>query len=242
MKVAYSLHLHHPEIMFLKSREPELIEEMDREDCDITMLHNTYRQFRYINSLLSKWRHIYSHEIKPVLMSQNSTSLLDIGFGGGDITRSIEKWASLDGFDINITAIDPDKRAYKYCHETYTDSSIEWKKCRSTDLVADGKKYDIVISNHVLHHLKDDEVLKLLEESEQLSTQKVLFNDIERSAIGYFLFSSLSRIFFHNSFITKDGLTSIRRSFKGSELKKLIPKNWRVKRSFPFRIFLVHER
>lgn len=240
--MAYSVHIHRHKIMFLGKRKPELIEEMDRANCDVTKLHNTYKQFHYINSLLSKWKYIYIHEIKPVLLSQTSTSLLDIGFGGGDITRSIEKWATSDGFDINITAIDPDQRAYKYCKKTYPGSDIKWKQCRSTDLVADGKKYDIVISNHVLHHLKDDEVLKLLEESEQLSTQKVLFNDIERSAIGYLLFNGISRLFFHNSFITKDGLTSIRRSYKSSELRKLTPNNWNVKRSFPFRLFLIHEK
>lgn len=242
MKVAFSILIPHLEIMFLEDRDPELTEEMDREDCDLNRLHNTYKQFHTINKLLSKWRTIYVAEIRPVLVSKNEATLLDIGFGGGDITRSIEKWAIQDELNVNITAIDPDKRANTYCQNFYSDSNITWKQCRSTDLVADNHKFDIVISNHVIHHLHDEEIFKLLEEAEQLSKYKVIFNDIERSLFGYMLFGALSRIFFHRSYITVDGLTSIRRSFKHSELKKLVPANWKVKRSFPFRLFLIHEK
>jgi 2-polyprenyl-3-methyl-5-hydroxy-6-metoxy-1,4-benzoquinol methylase len=228
--------------MFLGNREPELIEEMDRENCDLNKLHNTYRQFHYINKLISKWRTLYVKEIRPVLEKQGEATLLDIGFGGGDITTSIGLWAQKDGLNLKITAVDPDERAFTYCRENHSNPNIEWLKCTSSDLVEKNLEYDIVISNHVIHHLSDEEVLTLLDESEKLSTGKVIFNDIERNFLGYLLFYVFSRVLFHNSFITEDGLTSIRRSFKRSELKKLIPHNWKVKRSFPFRLFLIHEK
>lgn len=228
--------------MFLANREPGLVEEMDKENCNILKLHHTYRQFHYVNRLISKWRMLYINEIRPILESQDESSLLDIGFGGGDITRSIERWARKDGHSIKITAVDPDERAFTYCQENYPNSETEWLQCTSTDLLADGLTYDIVISNHVLHHLPDKEILKLLQETEQLCRRKAIFNDIERSTIGYYLFSVFSRLFFRNSFITKDGLTSIRRSFKKQELKELIPQTWKVKRAFPFRLFLTHEK
>ncbi|MDZ7808596.1 MAG: methyltransferase domain-containing protein [Gracilimonas sp.] len=158
--------------MFLGKREPGLVEEMDKEDCDIHKLHNTYRQFHYVNKLISKWKTLYIKEIRPILESQDKNTLLDIGFGGGDITRSIEQWARKDGLNVKITAVDPDERAFKYCQENYTDSEIEWLQCTSTDLLTDDHTYDIVISNHVLHHLTDDEILKLLQETEQLSQKK----------------------------------------------------------------------
>lgn len=228
--------------MFLGSREPGLIEEMDRENCDQNKLNNTYTQFHYINKLLSKWRSLYKTEIRPLLAEQHEPTLLDIGFGGGDITRSIEIWAQNDGFDLKITAIDPDDRAFNFCKHKYSDSNIEWLQCTSSDLVAKNLEYDIVISNHLLHHLSDKEILKLLIECEKLSKRKVVFNDIERNTVGYFLFSIFSRILFHNSFITADGLTSIRRSFKRSELESLIPSSWTLRKTFPFRLFLIHEK
>jgi len=228
--------------MFLAEREPGLIEEMDKEDCDLQKLHNTYRQFRYINRLISKWRQLYKNEIRPILAKQTSTTLLDIGSGGGDITCSIENWALKDGYNLKITAADPDDRAFHYCRENHTDRDIEWVKSTSTELLANGSKFDIVISNHLLHHLTDDEIQNLLSECEQLTTQKVVFNDIERNAIGYSFFNVITRLFFRNSFITKDGLTSIRRSFRKSELEKIIPDNWVVRRSFPFRLILIHEK
>lgn len=228
--------------MFLGNREPELIEEMDKENCDLRKLHNTYRQFHYVNKLISKWRALYVNEIRPILLKQKESTLLDIGSGGGDITKSIELWAQNDGFNLRITAVDPDERAFSYCRKHHSRSNIEWLQCTSTDLLEKKREYDIVISNHVIHHLTNEEILKLLGESEKLSKKKIIFNDIERNSLGYLLFNIFSRLFFHDSFITEDGLTSIRRSFKRSELKKLIPKHWEVKKAFPFRLFLIHEK
>ncbi|MBD3617601.1 MAG: methyltransferase domain-containing protein [Gracilimonas sp.] len=227
---------------FLTKRQPQLTEEMDREDCNQVLLNNTYRQFSVINRLLSQWKKVYKKELRPLMQEEKAYSLLDIGFGGGDVTVKLSEWAEQDGINLKITAIDIDRRALDYVQAEYPAKQIYWKYASSTDLVSEHKKFDFVISNHVLHHLHDNQVPLLLNEAKQLASRKVIFNDIERSSIGYVLFNLFSRLIFNNSFITKDGLTSIKRSFTFKELLAVSPSSWKVKSMFPFRLLLIHDK
>jgi len=226
---------------FLSHRQPSLVEFMDKDDCDLIKLENTYKQFSIINGLLSNWKRIYNNRLKPKMKdSKRSYSLLDIGFGGGDIPLAISNWAKKDGIKLQITAIETDSRAFQYAQSLQSDPSVSFLKCSSTDLVNEHKLFDFVISNHVLHHLDEESALKVLNEAKTLANTLVIFNDIERSDIGYLLFNIFSRPLFWNSFITADGLTSIKRCYTKYELQHLAPNNWQVERSFPFRLLLTY--
>lgn len=227
---------------FLSKRNPALIEEMDKDDCDHRLLENTYKQFPLINRLLSQWHRTYRNEILPLVSRGRSYTLLDIGFGGGDVPINLAKWAEKDGIELNITAIDTDRRAYKYAHSYYSNGLVTWRCTSTRELLLNGEQFDFVISNHLLHHLHDNDVLTLLEEAKALCQRKVIFSDIERSKVGYTLFSIFSRLIFSHSFITNDGLISIKRSFTQPELRALVPDDWIVKHRFPFRLLLTHEK
>lgn len=225
--------------LFLTNRAEDAKELMDDPDCDREELFNTYRQFSVINSLISQWSKIYQQQIVPLCKELDHTcSLLDIGFGGGDIPINIAKWAKNDRLKIEITAIETDHRAYEYVQNLEPPDNISFKLMSSTELLARGGKYDVVISNHLLHHLDQSNLKQVLEESKKLSRYAVLFNDLERSDVAYGLFSILSRPIFRSSFITKDGLTSIKRSYTKDELQQVVPEGWQVHRLFPFRLLL----
>lgn len=227
---------------FLSKRKPALIEEMDRKDCNPILLQNTYKQFPVINRLLSQWQRVYKTEILPFIKEPRTYSLLDIGFGGGDIPIMLAQWAKRDGIQLDITAIDTDRRAYEFVTSNYPEGLVSWQHSSTNELIEKREAFDLVISNHLLHHLKDGEVLTLLRDAKSLSTGKIIFSDIERSRIGYELFNVFSRLFFRRSFITKDGLISIKRSFTRKELRSIVPSDWEVKNMFPFRLLLIHEK
>lgn len=215
---------------------------MDDPNCDSEKLKNTYHQFKLINKLLSKWDLIYKKEIRPVLKKQNGrASLLDIGFGGGDISIHLSELAAEDGFHLDITSIEADSRSFEYIQSIQTPSNIFFRHALSSDLVKENANFDFVISNHLLHHLDKDEFKSICYEAEQLASKKVIFNDIERSDTGYFLFTILSKLFFKNSFISHDGKISIKRSYTFNELSGIAPAHWKVTRLFPYRLTLIYE-
>lgn len=229
--------------LFLNTRQVDLIELMDKKDCDPRKLENTYRQFSTINALLSQWKQVYRTTLKPLMSDTDQAyTLLDIGFGGGDIPIAFSRWAKKDGFNLKITAIETDSRSVDFVRKLPKNPDIEYRFCSSSDLADEAKQFDFVISNHVIHHLDEIGFEAILKDAKALAKRLVVFNDIERSDLGYALFNLFSRPLFRNSFITDDGLTSIKRSYTKKELSKVVSSEWKVQRLFPFRLLLTHDK
>lgn len=225
----------------LRERDPAALEWMDDPSCDLTTLSRTYAQFRIVNALVAGWRLTYRTHLRPVLCRGDRTTLLDLGSGGGDVARAIAAWARRDGLRLEITAADPDERAHSWATSQMPTPGVQYRQAFSSDLVAEGRYYDLVISNHLLHHLDEQQFQELLADSEQLARVRVAHSDIHRSRLAYALFSVGTLPFFHGSFIRADGLISIRRSYTSFELRAIARPGWRILRQPPWRNLLVYE-
>lgn len=213
---------------------------MDDPGCDQTKLHATYRRFDRINRLVAGWRRIYRRYLRPRLQARGAATLVDIGAGGCDVILRLRQWALRDKLSLSVTALDPDPRVAEYLKLHPLPSDVRFLPVKPGALLRAGERFDFVISNHLLHHLHDAEIPRLCSESSALARHLVLHNDIARNPVAYQVFR-LTRPFFRGSFITEDGLTSIRRSFTASELSALAPKGWRVTRMAPYRTLLIFE-
>jgi 2-polyprenyl-3-methyl-5-hydroxy-6-metoxy-1,4-benzoquinol methylase len=228
------------QIRFLAERAAGAVEEMDRPDCDPTLLRRTYQQFPVVNRAISGWRWLYRHRLRPLLNAREENTLLDIGSGGGDIVRFLARWAAADGIRLAITGVDPDERAHAFAVSAPAPPGVRFRRAFSSDLVAEGLRFDLVTSNHLLHHLTPDAFAALLADSERLSRRAAIHSDIRRSPAAYWLFAAGTLPFVHGSYIRRDGLTSIRRSYTGDELRRAAPPGWNVEKRPPFRNVLTY--
>ncbi|MBA2592308.1 MAG: methyltransferase domain-containing protein [Gammaproteobacteria bacterium] len=227
--------------LFLAKRASHLTEAMDGPDCDPALLERSYHQFRAVNGLLSRSRFVYKRFIRPLMSDRGrGYSLLDIGFGGGDIARGLARWAQRDGLDLCVTGIDIDPRAYTYVQRFPQSPKLSFRLADVTTLVARGERFDFVLSNHVLHHLDAPGLQAMLDAAQALGARVVVFNDIRRSALAYLGFWLLTAVAFRRSYIRQDGLISIRRSYTAKELRARVPAGWEVLRAMPFRLLLIH--
>ena len=223
----------------LARRETTAVELMDDPHCDPVLLARTYAQFAVVNRLVSGWRRLYVSALRPVLAASDRPTLLDVGFGGGDIPRALAAWARRDGLDLAVTAIDPDPRATAHVRRRPA-GGVEFRSATSGDLVAEGRRFDVVVSNHLLHHLGPDAVQRVLADSELLARRLALHNDLRRSALAYGAYALVTRPLARSSFLHDDGLLSIRRSYRPHELADVRP-GWTVSAAPPFRLLLRHE-
>ncbi|MEX1062082.1 MAG: methyltransferase domain-containing protein [Balneolaceae bacterium] len=226
---------------FLKTRAGHLTERMDDPDCDRETLFNTYRQFTHINNQVSRWKTLFRDCIVPLSRGDRPLQILDIGCGGGDICLKFSKWAKQQQIPLEVTGIDPDPRAMDYLDRLPIPRNVLFRQARSSDLMDEAGKYDVVISNHLVHHLQPENLLQVCKEAEILSKELVLFNDIRRSVFGYTAFGLTAPFLYRSSFIVRDGLTSIQRSFTYTELKEIAPAGWTVKKLFPYRLLLMYD-
>jgi hypothetical protein len=98
------------------------------------------------------------------------------------------------------------------------------------------------MSNHLLHHLDAGELAALLADSLALSRGLVLHNDLARGRAGYGLYAVATLPFARRSFVHQDGLLSIRRSYRRSELQAAAGPDWLVTPMFPQRLLLIGGR
>ncbi|AYF99546.1 methyltransferase domain-containing protein [Protaetiibacter intestinalis] len=208
---------------------------MDDPACDLIRLEATYRHFRLVNRLLTGWRGLWAHRIRP-LAGAGRLEVLDLGSGGGDLARLLAGWARREGVRLRVTAADPDPRAYAFAARR-PHPDVVLRCAGSAELVAEGARFDLVISNHVLHHLDDRSLGAFLADSAALAP-RVLHDDLRRSALAAALFGVVSLPFARGSFLRDDGLLSIRRSRTPAELRAAVPEGWRVERAAPFRLLL----
>ncbi|MGW9551500.1 class I SAM-dependent methyltransferase [Citricoccus zhacaiensis] len=228
----------------LRTRSPEAVEQMDYPDCDLEALHRTYRGFGVVNPVVAGWQLTYRRWIRPLLDPARTVTVLDIGSGGGDRPRALARQARRDGFRVNITAIDPDARAHAWATARPAVPGLAFRRATSGDLAAAGERYDVVVSNHLLHHLDPESFEGLLANSERLAVHRAVHSDIRRSPAAYALFSAgagLASPLFPGSFIRPDGLASIRRSYTPEELAAVLRPGWRVQTQLPWRNLAVFE-
>ncbi|WP_188667960.1 methyltransferase domain-containing protein [Tersicoccus solisilvae] len=223
--------------------EPEL---MDDPDCDPVALATTYRLFGVVNPLVAAWGPVYRQRLRPVLRTAAAAgrpaTVLDVGAGGGDVARSLARRAARDGIDVAVTAIDPDPRAHAWASAHDGDAGLTYRAAASGELVATGERFDVVVSNHVLHHLGAAELSGLLADTAALTAGVAVHNDLRRSRAAWLLYwigtLPVARV---RTFLRFDGLLSIRRSYRPAELAAMVPAGWRVERQRFFRLLAVHE-
>jgi 2-polyprenyl-3-methyl-5-hydroxy-6-metoxy-1,4-benzoquinol methylase len=226
--------------MDLSRRDAELTELMDDPDCDPDALERTYARFAIVNRVVAGWRGVYRSRIRPLLSGDRETRLLDIGSGGGDVPVALARWARRDGLRLRVTGIDPDPRAAAFARSRPADPDVRFVAASSADLVAEGRRFDLVTSNHVLHHLDDGAFDALLDDSAALAP-RALHSDIARGRLAYAAYGPLSRAVAGGSFVHVDGLRSIRRSWTPVELALRVPAGWRVEGAVPFRVLVVRD-
>lgn len=223
----------------LARRDTVLTELMDDPDCDPRALAATYRRFGLVNRLVSAWGHVYRTRVRPELRALGRPArVLDLGCGGGDVVARLAGLAARDGLAVEWVGADPDPRALAAARERQRPG-MRFVSQGSGELLAAGERFDIVLSNHVLHHLDAAALDAFAADSLALSRGPVLHADIARGRLAYALYAVGIAPLSPGTFLRVDGLRSIRRSYRSDELAAELGGPWRVETPAPFRVLAV---
>lgn len=212
---------------------------MDDPDCDPRALAATYRRFDVVNRLVSAWGRVYRTRMAPELHALGRPArVLDLGSGGGDVVVRLAALAARDGLDVEWVGADPDARA-QAAARTRQRSGVRFVAAGSRELLDAGERFDLVVSNHVLHHLDAEGLRSFADDSLALSRGSVLHADIARGRLAYALYAVGVAPLSVGTFLHVDGLRSIRRSYRVPELADALGAPWRVDSPAPFRVLAV---
>ncbi len=214
-------------------------EQMDAADLDPAVYAAVLADLASVNRWTLSARPTIAF-IARAVSKRTSFSLLDVGFGDGDMLRAIARWAGRRGIVARLTGVDLNPRSEAVARAaTPADMPIDYRTGDYLDLAREG--FDLIISSLVAHHMSHDQLLTFLRTMEATAQRGWHINDLHRHRLAHAGFPLLARIMRWHRIVREDGQLSIARSLRPAEWPPLldaagIGAEARVMRRFPFRI------
>lgn len=174
--------------------------------------------------------------------NQTQIMVCEVGCGGGDNLKAIEKKTkkqypgiSFIGIDINGDCIN-------------VAENIKWEKPVNF-LVSDYKKVyfkskpDIIFCSLFCHHFKEDELIDMFRWMHRNSVLGFFVNDLHRHAFAYYSIRMLTSLFSKSYLVKNDAPLSVLRGFKKKELSALLDKagisDYKIRWRWAFRWLII---
>jgi 2-polyprenyl-3-methyl-5-hydroxy-6-metoxy-1,4-benzoquinol methylase len=172
--------------------------------------------------------------------SPAAPTILDVGYGAGDMLRAIARMLRHQGRQARLIGIDLNPRSAPAAHAmTPADMMIEW---RTGDAFAlpEQDRPDLIISSLVTHHMGDDDIVGFIRWMEETARSGWFINDLHRHAIAWNGFKVMSTIARWHRFVRHDGPLSVARSFRKADWERYLSQAGiahaaKIRWRFPFR-------
>lgn len=224
-----------------RSYQSELLDDPSIPFADIK---RNMQELNTINTLLGGHA-ITIAGLKQVFHHSNNKkniTIAEIGCGGGDNLRAIDKWlrkknitASYIGIDINPHCIEHAKESAGISHASWITS--DYKEVRFQN------KPDIIFSSLFCHHFNDDELAFMFGWMQQHAALGFFVNDLHRHALAYHSIKLLTKLFSRSYLVKNDAPLSVLRGFSAKELKALMQraglKNCSIQWKWAFRWLVI---
>ncbi len=173
--------------------------------------------------------------------------VLDLATGGGDVPIMLARRARRAGLDVTIEGCDISPVAVAFAERSANEAAVPVRFFRLDALnepLPEGP--DVVTCSLFLHHLDDDEALRLLRMMADAARSTILVNDLLRSGVGYWLAWTGCRLLSHSPIVHHDGPASVRAAFSLAEAGELAQRagldGVRLSRRWPWRFLLSWSR
>lgn len=221
-------------------RDRAIAEElMDADDLPAETYAAVMRDLAVVNTVTMARRPTLAFLDRVIAKHKRPLKILDVGFGDGDMLRSIARWAAKRGVSVTLTGIDlnPSSAPAAQAH-TSDGMTIDWRTGDYADLRGEG--WDIVLSSLVAHHMTHDQLVAFLRFMDREARAGWFINDLHRHGFAWLGFPLLATLARWHPIVRHDGQLSIARSYRPAEWPPILGEagvgDARVRRAFPFRL------
>jgi 2-polyprenyl-3-methyl-5-hydroxy-6-metoxy-1,4-benzoquinol methylase len=161
-------------------------------------------------------------KLLPPSKSGHPITICEIGCGGGDNLKAIEKWCTRNAIKANFIGIDMKAECIEFAQQQYPALNARWiiSDYREIDFKED--KPDIIFSSLFCHHFPDESIVHILQWMKKSATVGFFINDLHRHFLAYHSIQLITRIFSGSYLVKNDAPLSVARGFNKNEWQKLI--------------------
>ncbi len=204
----------------------QLREELDEGTTDLATYQRCMSELAVVNRISFTHRPTLTWLARAArtLPAGRPFSVLDVGYGDGDLLRAIGRWARRRGLAVQLCGIDSDPRSAVAARAaTPADMVIDYQTC-DVFTYAPVESPDFIVSSQVAHHLSDEEVVEFLIWVEANSAHGWHIADLQRHVLAYRLFPIVTHVMGWHRIVREDGALSIARSFRRAEWQAYLEK------------------
>ena len=177
--------------------------------------------------------------LAEALGSRTEFSVLDVGYGHGDMLRQIAKWAQANGKSAELAGVDLNPSSEPVARASNgSGTAINYLTGDYQSLA--GERFDFIISSLVAHHMSQEQLIAFLQFMQNEAQIGWFINDLHRHGFSYLSYPLLARMMGWHPIVRQDGQTSIARSFRSEDWSALLAEaridGARIHREFPFRL------
>ncbi|MEO6548524.1 MAG: methyltransferase domain-containing protein, partial [Ferruginibacter sp.] len=186
-----------------RSYEKELL---DGNDIPFKAIQQNMRELNVINSLLGGHK-ITVEGLKKIasrLNPQQPLNICEIGCGGGDNLKAIEKYCSAHSLSASFTGIDIKGECIGFAKQQYPDLKAAWIVSDYKKVVFDKNKPDVIFCSLFCHHFAEDELVEMLQWMKENSILGFFINDLHRNPLAYYSIKIITGIFSKSYLVKND--------------------------------------
>jgi 2-polyprenyl-3-methyl-5-hydroxy-6-metoxy-1,4-benzoquinol methylase len=146
-------------------------------------------------------------------------SILDVGYGHGDLLRAMAAWSARRRLDARLEGIDLNPRA---AARAATHGGLIAYRTGDVFAFTPDPSPDFIVSSQFTHHLADPDLVRFIRWMEANSTKGWFVSDLHRTAYAYYGFRILCRVAGWHRIVREDGTASIARSFRRADWQRLL--------------------
>lgn len=204
----------------MRSTRPE---EMDDPELDEAVYRRCLADLAALNRVTMTHRAVLRWLERAVGPApEREVSVLDVGYGQGDLLRAIAGLAARRGWKTRLSGIDLNPRAAAAARAATPDEMRIDYRVGDVFAYRPEMRPDFIVTSQFSHHLGDPEIVRLLQWLEKNAGIGWMITDLHRHFLPLFGFRFLAAAMRWHRIVRRDGTVSIARGFRRREWRALL--------------------
>ena len=218
-------------------------ELLDRDDIPFTDIEQNMKELEIINTFLGGHR-ISLAGLRKLIGDKKTISVCEIGCGGGDNLKAIERYCTKKSIPVQLIGIDINPNCITVAGSKFKNGNAQFHISDYRLVNFGDRKPDIIFSSLFCHHFSDKELISQLQWMEENCSVGFFINDLHRHPLAYYSIKWITQFFSKSYLVKNDAPISVLRGFKRKELEALLNraglKNYLLQWKWAFRWLIIY--